>query len=75
MGNRVLRQSTQSLQNFITRALRTTRTNSSGDNLDGPGGGQESELGQASLLLGQEFWAGTGFQLCDGLMGFRLPSY
>lgn len=54
MGSIVVRQSTENLCNFITRALRITIPNSSRDNLKRPGRGQESKLGQADFLLGGE---------------------
>ena len=60
MGNLVLRQSTQSLRNLVTRALRVTVINASGDNLDRPGRlvvkaekeVHEPELGRAGLHPG-----------------------
>lgn len=54
MGSIAVRQSTENLFNFITRAFRITIPNSSRDNLKCSGRGQESKLGQAGFLLGRE---------------------
>lgn len=43
--------------------------NSSGDNLESPGAGQDSELDQAGVLPGWESWAGIGFHLHDRVDG------
>ena len=54
MGSIAVRQFTENICNFVTRALRITVANSSGDNRKGQCRGQESELAQTGFLLGRE---------------------
>lgn len=67
MGSIAVRQFTENLCNFITRALRITVADSSGDNRKGPGRGQASEPVETGFLPGRESWAGTGLPLYDGV--------
>ena len=49
-----MRQFTENLCSFVTRALRITVADSSGDNRKGPGRGQASELVETGFLPGRE---------------------